>query len=340
VRAARRARSPGSHQQEPEDQSGTGPSQRGCADCGGWRIVGAVGIATDITEQKRVQAELTYQANLLEHVNDAIVAYDADLRVTAWNRKAEEQYGWTAEEAIGRWAPEVLGSGMTAEEREAIIRKVVETGAWRGEIKHGHRDGTPLIVETTNMVLRDEAGGLRGFVTVNRDITRRKESEAENARLLGEVLASREQLRALSRRLVAMQESERSYVADQLYNQAGQVLAALQLQLAVLGKEGGHDSPAVQAHRVKATLNEAIRELHDLASQLRPAGLDRSTLARVLESYITQFGKARGLAVRFDAGGTDTLKLPTDVERQSSVPSRKGWRMSCGMRGRKRSSSR
>ena len=51
------------------------------------QIVAAVALATDITEQKRLQTKLAYQANLLENVNDAILAYDAQMRVTAWNRR-------------------------------------------------------------------------------------------------------------------------------------------------------------------------------------------------------------------------------------------------------------
>ena len=259
------------------------------------------------------QSQLAYQAKLLENVNDAILAYDTDLRITAWNRCAEEQYGWKAEEVMGAYTPEVVGSQMTEEERAAAMRTLAQTGRWQGEIRHTRRDGTSLIVEATSMALCDDTGRCYTYVTVNRDITRRKETEAQNTRLLEELSASREQLRALSRRLVVAHESERSYVADQLYNQAGQVLAALHMQLALLGKAGEGQLPATELPVMQATLSEAIRELHDLASQLRPVGLDRSTLARVLEAYVTAFGKGHGLAVRFEAGDAEALRAPTDV---------------------------
>jgi PAS domain S-box-containing protein len=277
------------------------------------QIVAAVVLTSDITEQKRLQMELGYQANLLANVNDAIIAYDADLRVTAWNQKAEEQYGWTAEEAIGANALHIVGTQMTGEERAVVSRSLRETGQWRGEIRHTRRDGTPLTVEATTMALRDEAGQVYGFVTVNRDITRRIEAEAQRARLLEQLEASRQQLQALSRRFVTMQESERSYVADQLYNQAGQILAALQMQLSRLGREGGRESAAEQLPAMQAMLQEAMGKLHDLAKELRPVGLDRSTLARVLGAYATDFGKAYGLAIQFRPGAAETLRVPADV---------------------------
>ena len=56
------------------------------------------------------EAALRYQATVLDNIQDAIVAYDMDLHITAWNHRAEEQYGWTAEEALGGYAPAFVGS--------------------------------------------------------------------------------------------------------------------------------------------------------------------------------------------------------------------------------------
>jgi PAS domain S-box-containing protein len=277
----------------------------------GGQVVAAVAHATDITEQKRAQQQLAYQANLLANVNDVILAYDDGFRVTAWNARAEELYGWTAAEAIGSYAPAITGSRMADGERAAVRLQLVETGRWQGEVRHTRRDGTPIIVESTSMALRDKTGRVTGFVTVNRDVTARKEAEAENARLLEEVTANRAQLRALSRRLVELQEAERSYVADQLYNQAVQVLAAVQLQLARAGRADGEAAQLLPT--IRATLNEAIHELHDLASALRPVGLDRLPLAKVLASYLDDFGKSQGLATRFDFRGEDGLRLNSDA---------------------------
>jgi signal transduction histidine kinase len=193
----------------------------------------------------------------------------------------------------------------------SVPQQLIDAGHWRGELIVTDRNGRRLHVEETAVLVRDARGQVVGQVGVSRDITRRKQVEAQNARLLAELTASEEQLRALSRRLVAMQEDERSYVADQLYNQAGQVLAALRLQLARLTKTG--DQRAVQAPEIEATLSQAIHELHDLASQLRPVGLDRATLAGVLHGQVLAFGQAHGLAVQFCADNTEALRVSKDV---------------------------
>ena len=58
------------------------------------------------------------------------------------------------------------------------MRKVASLGRWKGELRHTHRGGTPIFVETTSTALHDEKGNVVGHVTANRDITARKQAEA------------------------------------------------------------------------------------------------------------------------------------------------------------------
>ena len=134
-------------------------------------------MALDITEQKRAQERLAYQANLLENVNDAIMASDTELRITEWNHAAEDLYGWKAEEVIGANVLGVVRSQFSAEQRAAANRMVFETGHWRGEVTHLRRDGTPIMTEGTTIVLRDAAGRTTGYASVHRDITERKRAD-------------------------------------------------------------------------------------------------------------------------------------------------------------------
>ena len=57
----------------------------------------------DITERRRAQERQAYHASLLNHVDDGVIATDAeDFRITAWNRGAERLYGYSAAEVLGR----------------------------------------------------------------------------------------------------------------------------------------------------------------------------------------------------------------------------------------------
>jgi PAS domain S-box-containing protein len=151
------------------------------------RPIAAVGVARDITERKRAEEQLHYQATLLRSVNDAIVASDAQYRLTAWNAAAESLYGWNAEEVLGRNGLEILRTEWPAVEAEEMRRRIAETGLWRGEATQARKDGTRISVEVSSIVLRDDSGQITGYVSANRDITVRKQSEEAKKRLEGQL---------------------------------------------------------------------------------------------------------------------------------------------------------
>jgi PAS domain S-box-containing protein len=140
-------------------------------------------------ERKRAEEQIKYHARLLRHINDAVIATDAQLRITAWNRAAERIYGWTAAEVIGRNVNEVLSSGLSPEEQAKAQELLRQESSYRSERIHSRRTGQAIYVEENNIALADRYGQITGYVSVNRDVTERKQAEEalkENARLLTE----------------------------------------------------------------------------------------------------------------------------------------------------------
>ena len=110
----------------------------------------------DITERKRVQERLAYHAYLLENVHDAVIATDERLAVTAWNKAAEQMYGWRADEALGRHIWEVVPVELSDGERAEALRELEERGRFRAEAVTYRKDGTPVYVEGITIALRGE----------------------------------------------------------------------------------------------------------------------------------------------------------------------------------------
>jgi PAS domain S-box-containing protein len=137
------------------------------------------GVSIDVTERIRSQERISYQARLLENVNDAIIATDKELRLTAWNRAAEAIYGWKAEEVLERESYEVINTEIAGLTRAEAISRLMETGSFNGEVIQYHRSGRAIEIETKMIALMDEEGKLTGFVALNRDITERKRAERE-----------------------------------------------------------------------------------------------------------------------------------------------------------------
>jgi PAS domain S-box-containing protein len=159
-------------------------------------VIALVGVATDITERKRAEEQLRYQADLLANVNDAIVASDAKDRITAWNAAAEDLYGWKAEEVLGRKGIEFLRTEWPSGNAKEMRRTLVKKGRWRGEAAQTCKDGTKIFVEVSSIVLRDVSGKIVGNVSVNRDITERKRSE-EAKKILEEQLQQAQKLESI-----------------------------------------------------------------------------------------------------------------------------------------------
>ena len=134
-------------------------------------------VARDVTEHKRAETRLAYQASLLENVNDAVISSDKKSILTSWNKAAERIFGWKAEEALGRDGQELLRTEFGGIEPSEVSHQLNETGSYRAEILQYRKDGTPVSIETNIMALKDEHGRTTDFIGVNRDITDRKRAE-------------------------------------------------------------------------------------------------------------------------------------------------------------------
>jgi PAS domain S-box-containing protein len=129
---------------------------------------------------QRMEAELKIreQAALLDQATDAIFARDLDQRITYWNKGAERLYGWTAAEVLGKRAGKLLYSEDSAQ-RQEVWKAVLEQGELVGEQHQVTKIGKEIMVESRRTVLRDTEGTPTAVLTIVRDITDKKQIEAQ-----------------------------------------------------------------------------------------------------------------------------------------------------------------
>jgi PAS domain S-box-containing protein len=152
-------------------------------------------LATEVVER-------TQQASLLDLTHDSIFVRGIDDIITYWNRGAQELYGWTAEEAVGRNAHELLRSAF-ANPLDAVRAELMSTGRWEGEIQKTRADGTGVAVASRWSLRRDDEGRPAAILETNNDISQRKQRE-EEVRALNEELGKRTiQLEATNKELEA-----------------------------------------------------------------------------------------------------------------------------------------
>lgn len=142
------------------------------------------GSVRDITDRREYEQTLRFNASLQENVRDAVIATDLDYRVRSWNRAAENIYGWSAEEAIGKLVGEVLKTRHASQtSMESFSQMLKSRGYWHGEFIQKCKDGSEVTILSSTTLLKDPDGVTYGVVSVNHDITERKRAEEEARRL-------------------------------------------------------------------------------------------------------------------------------------------------------------
>jgi PAS domain S-box-containing protein len=147
-------------------------------------------------------AERTQQASLLNLTHDTIFVRDMTDVITYWNRGAEELYGWTDKEAIGRRSQELLQTVFPTP-LEDIRAELLRTNRWEGELKKTKADGTQVVVASRWSLRRDEQERPVAILETNNDITERKRREEEIQSLNQELAKRSAELESINKELEA-----------------------------------------------------------------------------------------------------------------------------------------
>jgi PAS domain S-box-containing protein len=139
---------------------------------------GAVVVFKDNTEHQQVAAQLREQAALIEDATDAICVINMDARIIYWNKSAASLYGWSAHEAIGRIAHDLLFKRETHRPDQAF-RTLIDNREWKGELLQVTKAGREIVVQSRWTLMHDNQGTPKSILVINTDITEKKDLEAQ-----------------------------------------------------------------------------------------------------------------------------------------------------------------
>ncbi len=125
----------------------------------------------DVTDHDRAEAERIRLAAIVGSSDDAIMSLDVDLRVTSWNRGAEEVYGYSSGEILGQSSEILVPLDATPDRRDLREWTVPGGKVHRYETQRLCKDGSVIDVAITTFVQIDAAGGEAGMTTITRDIS-------------------------------------------------------------------------------------------------------------------------------------------------------------------------
>ena len=133
----------------------------------------------DITERNRASEGMAFLASIVESSDDSIIGTDLDGRILSWNRGAEQLFGYTAGEVLGKHVVILFPQHLQSEYLKSLGRIRRQEQRERFESERVRKDGSQIDVSVILSPIKDTMGRLLGVSAIYRDITKRKKIDAE-----------------------------------------------------------------------------------------------------------------------------------------------------------------
>jgi PAS domain S-box-containing protein len=250
-------------------------------------------VATDITERRAVEHALREQRTLLAEAQKLAGLgswdWDPESGRFTWSDELYRIYGLdpaqhkaSFESYLERIHPEDRGAAAAT-----VARALMDNRAFSIDERIVRPDGEVRQLRSHGEVVRDASGRPLKVVGACMDVTEQKRAEAA--------------LRALTRRLVQAQETERSRIARELHDRVGQNLSALNINLDILL---GNLNDAALRRRLEDSLklvDATLQSIENVMADLRPVLLDEYGLAAALAWYGEEYAQRTGIHVAVQA---------------------------------------
>jgi PAS domain S-box-containing protein len=147
-------------------------------------VIGYLLIGTDNSARKHVEEKLRWTEEsfrlMVESVSDyAIVMLDPEGRVASWNTGAQRIKGFQADEIIGLHFSTFYPHDDVVNDKPMLdLVRAAESGRYEDEGWRIRKDGSTFWANIVFTAIRDQAGELRGFAKLTRDLTERNKVEA------------------------------------------------------------------------------------------------------------------------------------------------------------------
>jgi PAS domain S-box-containing protein len=261
-------------------------------------------VASDLSKQQEERKALRREKEMvqviLEQIPTMVSFRDPSGRLIFVNREWESSLGWTLEEA------QRVDLMAEAYPDLADRRKVLE---WIEEGEHRWADfrtrtsqGEVIDTSWIGVTLRDGT-----HIRFGQDITERKRAE--------------EALRALTEKLQAVREEERTRIAREVHDEIGQALTALGIDVAWLERrlsEPDYQREGLESkvRSMTGLIDMTLLAVQRIAAELRPGILDELGLEAAIEWHLREFEQRTGIACRFRAG---LRGPPVDADRATGT---------------------
>ena len=267
-----------------------------------------IGIVEDITDRKLAETRLQRYRKGVESFHEMVVVVDREYRYLFANEAFLKYHGLRREQVVGHSIAELVGQEKFERITKGKVDECFEGRVVRSEMefevpKLGRRD----LFESYFPI--EGPAGVDRVAVVLVDVTARKQADRELQRSL-------EELHALTARLQSVREEERARLARELHDQLGQSLTAIRIDLAALKTTPAGDQQLQRIDAIFGLVDEAIRSVRRIATELRPGVLDDLGLVAAVEWAADEFQARTG--IQCQVGLPETIPA-IDAERATAL---------------------
>jgi PAS domain S-box-containing protein len=268
----------------------------------------------DVTETRSSHLALRLIADemrdLYQNAPCGYHSLDADAVVTQINDTELRWLGYHRHEVVRRLKLTELMPLHCRGDFDAAFSTLKKYGRVRDvQVEMRRKDGSTFHALLSATAVSDSHGQFLESRASMFDITRRKLAEDE-------ATCYAQRLKAMSRRAVEIQETERRRLAQELHDRVGQSLTALNINLNIMKGQISPSSASIVGARLDDSLKlveATVESIRDVMAELRPAVLDDYGLAAVLRWYADDFGQRTGVATAV-IGHDPTPRLASALE--------------------------
>jgi PAS domain S-box-containing protein len=257
-------------------------------------VLGFIGGSWFVRQRHRpapAQPLANHSQEIVSSANDAIITVDQQRRIVLANPSAASMFLSSTDEMRGQPLTRYLHAPADAGDSPATWFRAASGRAGRRGTDRAatgvRANGQPFPLEGS--VATSEHHGQVLHTIILRDVTERQMVQQKLSR-------SRDQLRQLSAALQTIREEERTYIARELHDDLGQILASLRMDLALLQQADGNTPDSLRLMKgMENNLLTAITSLRRIATNLRPRALDEGGLYFALQGLREDFVERHGI---------------------------------------------
>jgi PAS domain S-box-containing protein len=251
-------------------------------------------------------------AEIFRRSTEPIRLLDLSDRIIGQNQAHRDLFGSSDEDLLGKSAAAIRGDTQFEElaqslKTEKSFARIVEVTV----------NGTRRIINLTVFPIPGENGKVVCYVSLNQDVTDafafQEALQKSHNELEARVAARTSQLSRLSSRLMSAQDRQARRIARELHDSVGQYLAAIQMNLSVLGRTAVPERNKNYLRDCQTMLEKCTTEIRTLSFLLHPPSLDETELRSAGVSYGEGFAERSDISVSLNVPN-DLQRLPADIE--------------------------